>query len=229
MWALLDKSKRIIKKNGLKDQFEIKAAIRSFLRFYCFLIQVTSFQSIDLHKKYNYLNYLIKELDISAGNNDFDVADKIVAEGFRQKKTGEVTKPKIEGKPEVRLPKPDEINLEEEEKKKLSQIIEEINLATGTQFDLDFNTDTAIQYKNLLMKDEKLKASANANSLQNFSSTYYKQVDKNLLAAEDQREEFADALLNNEEMKKKFFDVFMESIYRGLRSADAGNEEDTNK
>lgn len=81
-----------------------------------------------LYKKYNFLTYLIKEFEVGGGGNDFDLADKITASNFKQKKMDEETS-SIEPKPEISLPKPNEVFFDEEAKKKLSEIIEETNAA----------------------------------------------------------------------------------------------------
>ena len=57
MWSLLDESVKVIDKYGETEKTEIKAAIKRFIRFYSFLIQATCFESVNLHKKYNFLTY----------------------------------------------------------------------------------------------------------------------------------------------------------------------------
>ena len=136
MWTLLDKSLQIIHRHPELEKLEIRATIKRFLRFYSFLIQATCFESVDLHKKYNFLSYLVKEIEVGSGGNDFDIADKITASNFRQKKTEENTH-EIESKPEVSLPTPNEVFMDETVKKKLSEIIEEINAAYNKNFDVD--------------------------------------------------------------------------------------------
>ena len=79
MWSLLDKSLKIIKKNELKKQIQIKKEIKGFTKFYTFLIQVTSFEDLDLHKKYNFLTYLVKEIDITGSGSSFDIKGKVSA------------------------------------------------------------------------------------------------------------------------------------------------------
>ena len=128
MWELLDKALQIINRFEVLEKMEIRATIKRFIRFYSFLIQATCYENVDLHKKYNFLTYLVKEIETGGGGNDFDIADKITASNFRQTKTGDKTSP-IESKPEVRLPTPNEVYFDEATKKKLSEIIDEINAA----------------------------------------------------------------------------------------------------
>jgi type I restriction enzyme R subunit len=217
MESLLDKALRLIYKYPINEQYGIKMAIRGFLRFYCFLIQVTSFEDQDLHKKYNFLYYLIKEIEITSGGNDFDIADKITVTFQKPRKTGEVTDPKWVAQPEIEYPMPGEVFIGPDEHKKLSKIIEEINAIYNKHFDTDVTTKAALQVKDILLKDEKLKASAKTNTFDDFHFSYEDSVKDALLNGYEQNEDFYSLLLNNEELKKRVLDVFIEDIYKSLR------------
>ena len=217
MWSLLDKSLQIINKETELVKLEIRATIKRFIRFYCFLIQATCFESVDLHKKYNYLSYLVKEIDVSGGGNDFDIADKITASNFKQKKTGEETAP-IASDPEVSLPKPNEVYFDEAAKKKLSEIIDEINAAYNKNFDVDVASKSALQMRDLLLKNGHLRDSARNNSLKDFKFAYFDAVQDALLDGFEQNQEFYSLLLENDEKKRELMQVFLEDIYKQLRA-----------
>ena len=85
MWSLLDSALKKITKHPELEQMEIKITIRRFLKGYCFLIQATAYENLEFHKRYNFLSYLIKELNPGGGGNNFDIADKITVSDFRQK------------------------------------------------------------------------------------------------------------------------------------------------
>ena len=216
MWSLLDKSLQIINKFPALEKMEIRATIKRFIRFYSFLIQATCYESVDLHKKYNFLSYLVKEIEIGGGGNDFDIADKITASNFQQKKTGEETSP-IESKPEVSLPKPNEVYFDEAAKKKLSEIIDEINAAYNKNFDLDVASKSALQMRDLLLKNGHLRDSARNNSLRDFRFAYFDAVQDALLEGYEQNQEFFALLLDNDEKKRELMQVFLEEVYRKLR------------
>ena len=110
---------------------------------------------------------MVKEIETGGGGNDFDIADKITASNFRQTKTGDKTSP-IESKPEVRLPTPNEVYFDEATKKKLSEIIDEINAAYNKSFDVDVATKSALQMRDLLLKNGHLRDSARNNTLKDF-------------------------------------------------------------
>lgn len=216
MWSLLDKSLKIINTFEVLEKMEIRATIKRFIRFYSFLIQATCYESVDLHKKYNFLSYLVKEIEIGGGGNDFDIADKITASNFRQRKTGEETAP-IESKPEVSLPKPNEVYFDEAAKKKLSEIIDEINTAFNKNFDVDVASKSALQMRDLLLKNGHLRDSARNNTLKDFRFAYFDAVQDALLEGYEQNQEFFTLLLDNDERKRELMQVFLEDVYRNLR------------
>jgi type I restriction enzyme R subunit len=216
MESLLDRALRLIYKHPIEEQYEIRASIRGFLRFYCFLIQATSFEDIDLHKKYNFLSYLIKEIEITSGGNDFDIADKITVSFQKPKVSSEVTKSEWTAAPEIEYPVPGEVVIGPDERKKLSKIIEEINAAFGKHLNTDVATKSALQVRDILMKDEKLEASAKTNTFNDFHFTYDDSVNNALVDGYEQNEDFYSLLLNNDELKKRVMHIFIEDVYKSF-------------
>ncbi len=216
MWSLLDKSLKIIHSYGELERIEIRTVIKRFLRFYSFLIQATCYENLDLHKKYNYLTYLVKEIEVGSGGNDFDIADKITASNFEQRKTGENSAP-IESNPEISLPKPTEVTIDEALKKKLSEIIDEINNSFNKNYDVDIATKSALQVRDILMKNGHLKDSAKNNTLKDFKFAYFDQVQDALIEGYEHNEDFFSLLLSNDEMKRELMQVFLKDVYKDLR------------
>lgn len=216
MWALLDNAAREVRKKNTEEQFAIRTTIRRFLKSYCFLIQATCYENVELHKRYNYLSYLVRELDIKGGN-DFDIADKITVSGFQQKQTGVMANPDIESKPELKMKAPKPAQPEAEQLKMLSVIIEEINTVYGSKGDTAVRTKAAMQIRDILLKDSRLKASAKNNPYSDFKFTYKDSVSDALVAGYDENVDFYTLLLGNEELRDKITDVFMEEVYKTLR------------
>ncbi len=221
MWALLDKALKLILKHPEKEQMEIKITMRRFLKGYCFLIQATAYENLEFHKRYNFLSYLIKELNPGGGGNNFDIADKITVSEFRQKQMEEHSGEEIEAKPEVKIKKPKPASIEEEQKKLLSQIIDEVNALYDKDYEPDFTTKAAMQIRDLLLKNqslkERLEKSAKNNTLNEFKFTYDDCVQDALVEGYDQNADFYTLLLNNEEVRAKFANVFMREVYQILR------------
>lgn len=216
MWALLDNAAREVRKKNNEEQFAIRTTIRRFLKSYCFLIQATCYENIELHKRYNYLSYLVKELDIRGGN-DFDIADKITISGFEQKQIGVMANPEVESKPELKMPSPKPAQPEAEQLKMLSVIIEEINTVYGSRGDTGVRTKAAMQIRDILLQDPRLKASAKNNPFSDFKFIYKDSVSDALVEGYDQNVDFYTLLLGNEELRDKITDVFMEEVYKDLR------------
>ena len=216
MWALLDNAAREVRKKNTEEQFAIRTTIRRFLKSYCFLIQATCYENVELHKRYNYLSYLVKELDIKGGN-DFDIADKITVSGFEQKQTGVMANPEVESKPELKMKTPKPAQPEAEQLKMLSVIIEEINTIYGSKGDTGVRTKAAMQIRDILLKDARLRASAKNNPFSDFKFTYKDSVSDALVAGYDENVDFYTLLLGNEELRDKITEVYMKEVYESLR------------
>lgn len=216
MWTLLQVSKNKFDTFKEGDKHEIISTIKKFVKFYEFLIQVTTFKDENLHKKYNFLTYLIKEL-IIAGTNDFDISDKICATDFVQKKEGEYTDGTIIPGEGMKAPKPNDILIDREEKQLLSEIIEEINQFFNKEYDVDVAVKAILQIRDLLLHDKQLQECAKVETLKNFKFKYNDSVKKALINGYDQNQDFFSLLLNNEELKERFMKVYMEDIYKELK------------
>lgn len=218
MWSLLDNSLRKVMVRPLKDRVEIRSTIGKFLKAYSFLIQATCYENVEMHKEYNYLQYLIKEIDVGGGN-DFDVADKITVSAFRQEKQNEVTYGgEIVGDPTITIKKPSPTHIEEEEKKRLSVILEELNAQFGKDFKLDDTTMTLLSFKDKLLRNDHLKASAKSNNFEDFRFSFDDQVDDTLTEGYEKNKSFYEFLLNNEDAKNRIMHAFMREVYDALKS-----------
>lgn len=120
---------------------------------------------------------MIKELNPGGGGNNFDIADKITVSDFRQKQLEKHQGEEIEAKPEVKIKKPKPASLEEEQKKLLSQIIDEVNALYDKDYEPDFTTKAAMQIRDLLLKNaalkERLEKSAKKATSSCFKSVYF--------------------------------------------------------
>lgn len=201
-------------------QQEIIVTLRHFVRCYEFLLQVSSLNDIELQKLYNFISYLLKYVDISRPGQGYDLTGKIKASKFAQNKTGEHLKGTKRSNPVVKLPIADDIQLGEDKKKKLSAIIEEINQATGSNFDKDIAVKSMLQLRDLMMKSVDLRSSAKNNSEHDFELSYFDRIDDMLIEGLEHNKEFFTLLLNNDELKKEVLGTFAEEIYNSLRKGD---------
>lgn len=220
MESLIDKALSKIKSRDLKEQVEIKKNIGSFNKFYRFLIQATAFEDVDLHKKYNYLTVLYKELDVKGIKVDFNVVKAVDISGLEQKKTGEYIIPKgtqtVDAKPEIKYINPRPVTVEMEQMKKLAEIIEEINLEKGINIDPKLAHSSLVQIKDILMHNQELKNSAMVNEYKDFNFAYYRSVDKALEEGYDHNRELYKLLLDDSDAKQRILGIYMEEIYKSL-------------
>lgn len=215
---LLSKANKAFKGMEENTQRELYFTLRHFVRFYEFLLQVSSFTDVDLHKKYNFIVWLLPYLKIGSPGTGFDLKGKIQATNFYQKKGKEQKGGKLVGDPTINLPTAETFNLTEDEEQKLSDIIKEVNSKTGKSFDSDVAFKAALQIRDLMKKNPDLIASAKTNTLNNFEFSYFTGVDDALIDGLQQNQEFFSMLLNDESLKKEVLGIFIKSIYEDLKN-----------
>ena len=218
MEFLLQKTKRTIE-NGRppEEKDEIVLTIRHFIRFYEFLLQVSCFEDVELHKKYCFLSALYSYLKINSHGGGFSINGLIEASGFVQKKEAEHKKARVNPNPIVKLPVAEQIVLTPAKQERLSAIIAEINSRTGKSYDNDVAVKAMLQIKDLLMKSEDLKASARNNTEKDFEFAYFDNIDDALIEGLSQNQDFFTLLLQNEEIKREVLGIFTGEIYKSLR------------
>lgn len=220
MTYMLQKTKKAIESHPTEERNEIILTVKHFVRFYEFLIQASCFEDKELHKKYNFLNYLKSYLKMGGSGGGFNLAGKIKASGFVQKKKEEHKTDTIKSDPVVKLPTAEQIALTPQKTEKLSQIIAEINSKTGKSYDNDVAVKAMLQIKDIMMKSEELKASAKNNTEKDFEFAYFDNIDDALIEGLNQNQDFFSLLLGNDEIKKEVLGIFAEEIYRGLRAGE---------
>ncbi len=218
MENLVDKALKKVYQKELKEQLEIRATIKSFCKFYAFLIQASCFEDTDIHKKYNFLGYLLNEIDIDTSGSRLSLKDKISATNFTQKKTGEYKNPNLQPNNIVNMRQAKIMTVEEEELEHLSTLIEQINNQTGKTFDTSVTSKSLLQVKDILLASPELAVSAKNNTLNNFGFEFDDKVDDALIDGLEQNNEFFTLLLNNENIKKQVMHVFVEDIYQTLKN-----------
>lgn len=220
MTFYLQKAKRVI--DGFADDKRAQVAldIRHFIRFYEFLLQASCFEDVELHKKYNFLSYLIAYIKINHGGAGYNLDGMIKASGFFQKKGEEHKKSNITASPVLKLPTAYDIVLTPAKEERLSQIIREINSRTGKQYDNDVAIKAALQIQDIMKKSEELKTSAKNNSEQDFEFAYFDRVDDALIDGLEQNQDFFTLLLQNDEIKREVLGLFLSDTYNSLRNGE---------
>lgn len=218
MTFYLQKAKKVIDTFPDEDKAQCAMDIRHFIRFYEFLLQASCFEDKELHKKYNFLNYLISYIRINHPGGGYNLDGKIKATGFVQKKTGTFEKTKMKSDPVMKLPTAYDIVLTPVKEERLSQIIIEINNRTGKNYDNDVAIKAALQIRDIMKKSEELKTSAKNNTEQDFEFAFFDHVDDALIDGLEQNQDFFTLLLQNDEIKREVLGLFVEDTYQSLRS-----------
>ena len=200
-----------------QKQAEIVVTMRHFVRFYEFLLQASCFKDIELHKKYNFVNYVLAYLNIRHPGGGYNLDGKIKATNFVQEKTKEYKVSDLTAQPVVKLPTADTVSLAPAKEERLSQIIAEINSRTGKNYDNNVAVKAMLQIKDIMMKSDKLKTSAKNNSEKDFEFVYFDNIDNALIEGLDQNQDFFTLLLGDDELKKEVLGIFADEIYQHLR------------
>src|SRR5699024_547202 len=161
---------RFNKELSEEEQDAFKSAATKFIRTYSFVLQIGPFTDIELHKLYVYLSYLLRKLP-KKPNERVYLADDVALEYYRNQKV-------FEG--QIQLETQGKVNIDpaqhaggaapEEEKEKLSSIIDRMNEKFGTDFDPQdkLSRDQLVED---MVQDESLKERAQNNSIDNFTFT----------------------------------------------------------
>lgn len=214
----LQRANRKLKEHSEENKRDFIAKMRNFKRFYEYLIQVSSYEDVEVHKYYIYINYFLGIISIGDPGEGFDIKGKVKADNFYQKKGETHTNEKNISKPIVKLPVADAIDLPEDKKKKLSEIIEDINAKTGSDYDSEVATKAAMQIRDIMLKSEKLKTSARNNTVKDFEFSYFSNVENALVEGLEQNQDFFGYLLDDTDAQKEVLGVFLDEIYKSLRA-----------
>ena len=221
MVALLNKGYDRVKRFDEKEQLSIRKVIRGFLRMYTFLIQATAYQNEVLHERYNYLQSLVKMIDVRLGGNDFTIADKIVVDYMKHKQTGSFRAvSELEYQPELTLPKPSLSDVTGDQEKHLSEILEEMNEQLNLNIDQQVGLSGAVSIRELMKKNPRLKQSARVNSREDFVFAFEEEIDNALIEGYSQSQDLYGALLNNDSFKKRVANIFIDDVFKSLKGSE---------
>lgn len=220
MIGYLQRAERKAKKLDEENLKEFVANLKRFVRFYEFVMQASQFEDVQLHKKYKFCSNLQSWFKKDQSGGGFSLKNQIVANNFLNKLQGEYKKPNIIADPYIKLPEA-ETQLSEDEEKKLSVIIEELNSRTGNNFDKDIAAKAMLQIKEILLKSEKLQQSASVNREDEFKYSYFDEIDDALVQGLEQNQDFFSMLLNNPEIKKQVLGIFVPEVYKTLKNKTA--------
>lgn len=216
--ALLDKGVERYKKLSEEEQLAFKQAATKFTRTYGFVLQVVTFIDLGLHKQYIYLTYLLRKLPRGAGDKDVYLADDVALEYYRNQKVfeGSIELEKTGGH-ELDPQKHGAGGAVEDEKVRLSSILDKLNERFGTQFtETDFLSRE--QVKEDMLNDEDLRQKAANNTKENFKFAFEKTFMDFVIDRMSSNQEFFMKILENDEFKSYIMEDMMNEVYVEVNS-----------
>lgn len=207
----------------LVTQGEFRMCCSGFTRLYEFLSLASTFGDTEMEKKYAYVRDLLEILK-TGGHGGVSVRDKINFEHFEQKEIGDTgTKGNAHpSNPMVVLPGVS-THLTEDEHEHLSEILAVVNVRVGGDLDSDVASLGGLQVKELLLKQASLRASALANSEEDFEIAYFDAGEDVLYKGLNQNNQFFGEILKDEVLLRKFLGLYVHDIYKTLRKEGQAN------
>jgi type I restriction enzyme R subunit len=218
--SILDRAVQRFHKELDREQMkDFKSASTKFLRTYSFILQIGPFQDIDLHKLYVYLNYLLRKLPKQVSEGVY-LADDLALEYYRNQKVFEGSiSLEVQGVSELKPTGYGAGQSAEEEKEKLSSIIERLNNRFGTEF-TEADKLSRDQLKEDMILDDDLAQKAKNNSKENFKFSYEKTFLDFVISRMSQNEKFFMKMMENSEFKQYIMDDLFEEVYEGLNQIE---------
>jgi len=199
-----------------KQDFSSQAT--KYIRLYSFILQITPFEDVELHKLYVYLTYLLKKLPKEKGST-VHLADEIALEYYTTKKTFEGSislTPDDENVP-VTPVKFAGTGVKEEQEEYLSSIIERLNKRFGTNF-TKADQLSVEQIKEDFAADEDLVQKAKTNTIDDFRLAFEKVFINKVIDRMDQNQAFFTRVLDDEQFKNALMEYMLVETYEKLNS-----------
>ena len=196
-----------------------KTSIEGFLLIlYSFLSQVIPYQDSDLEKIYTYVRFLLTRLPRRESGPRYDFEDEVMLKYYRLQKISEGSIQLTQGKGgEVKGPTEVGTGQSHEEEVELSSLIESLNERFGT----DFTKEDELffqQVKQDVKNDEKVRQTAEANTLQNFGYVFDKAFEGFVVARLDRNQDVGVKVLSNDDLKKFLTRRMRREVYDEVRS-----------
>lgn len=199
-----------------KQDFSSQAT--KYIRLYSFILQITPFEDVELHKLYVYLTYLLKKLPKEKGST-VHLADEIALEYYTTKKTFEGSislTPDDENVP-VTPVKFAGTGVKEEQEEYLSSIIERLNKRFGTDF-TKADQLSVEQIKEDFASDEDLVQKAKTNTIDDFRFAFEKVFINKVIDRMDQNQAFFTRVLDDEQFRNALMEYMLVETYEKLNS-----------
>jgi type I restriction enzyme, R subunit len=206
------------KKLTEEEQRDFVSKAKKFNSIYMFVLQITPFQDVELHKLFVYLRYLLKKITIK-GNPPIDLEDKVVLEFYSLKKKNEDN---------ISLGKDGEehfveINVGGGSGHKdppidpLTAILERLNSKNGTEFG-EHEKLNIQQIVDIAKEDETLRTQAQNNPYDDFILGFRKKFLEYVVTGFEKNQGFFGKVLEDDIFRNQLEEYMGEHVYDLLKA-----------
>lgn len=202
-----------------EEQEQFKSSAVKYVRTYAFILQIGPFADVDLHKRFIYLSSLLKKLPKTSEDPVY-ISDDVALEYYRNEKAfeGSISLESTGG--EYLYPTQHGGGSRvEEEKERLSSIIDRINDRFGTDF-----TEADKLSRDQIIEDmkanEDLVQKAQNNTKDNFKFSFERVFMDFVINRMQSNETFFMKILENPDFKNYLMEDVIDEVYKDLRKVE---------
>ncbi len=222
MYACLDPAVGRYQELAQDEREEFRKTLVAFRNLYAFLSQVVPFQDMDLEKLYAYVRFLISKLPRREFGPAYHFDDEVDLQYYRLQKISEgAIKLEKQGGVEIKAPTAVGTGETHDQKIGLSELIDLLNERFGT----DFKPADQLFFDSIredAVANDKLRQAALANTLENFSFVFLKELEDLFIDRMDQNEEITAKFINEKEFQKVVGQALLKEVYNQINAEGAG-------
>ena len=196
-----------------EDQVLFKKKIRRYQSIYSFMAQLLPFSDLSLEKLFIYLKFLSKVLPTINNPLPFSVLEDVDMDSYKIDTRDEGSAiPLGDGEGALKPLSPTDPGYRPEEYNKLSQIIQALNDAFGTDF-TDEDNLFVTQIANHIMSDEGFITKVKSNPRENVAAIFGNIFEDELVTIYESNDTFYNKINNNPELKERLKNDLLDFVY----------------
>ncbi|MDE2686430.1 MAG: type I restriction endonuclease [Chloroflexota bacterium] len=206
---------------GLEEdaQTEFRDKLAAFVRLYAFLSQIIPYGDSELERLSSYGRALLPHLNLLQAREPIFIGDDVELEYYRlQRMSSGAISLKEEEAAYVASPSEVGTGDPEEEKAPLSEIIENLNDRFGTNL-TDEDRLFFDQIRERAIRDEGIRRTAAANSLDKFSLGIREQIANLMIERMSENDAIVTQYMNDPDFQAVVFSVLSQSIYEAVHDS----------
>ncbi len=215
MNGILDKAVERFKARDEEEREILKALLVNFRNLYAFLSQVIPYQDSDLEQLYTYLRFLLTKLPRRETGGPLNLEDDVELQYYRLQKISEGQIDLSSGEADA-LKGPGDVGTGQEDQKiRLSELIDLLNERFGT----DFTQADQLFFEQIqeeAIESETLKKAAVTNSKDDFRYVFEKAFEGLVIDRMEGNEEIFGKLMSDGEFRKVAVEHLLGKVYRAF-------------